>query len=109
MTPPVPLQKATNLSIKAYATSKACPQKDLADLAFRELKKKQMAPYNVISYSDQTRLKTAVELLNATKYIESQVKKVASPMLILHGAADRVTDPRVSQFLYDRLRARTRL
>ncbi|KAL0326993.1 UNVERIFIED_CONTAM: Caffeoylshikimate esterase [Sesamum angustifolium] len=62
----------------------------------------QKAPYNVISYSDQTRLRTAVELLNATKYIESQVEKVASPMLILHGAADKVTDPRVSQFLYDK-------
>ncbi|XP_075507056.1 caffeoylshikimate esterase isoform X3 [Primulina tabacum] len=81
--------------------AKLVPQKDLADLAFRELKKKQMAPYNVISYSDQTRLRTAVELLNATKYIESQVNKVASPMLVLHGAADKVTDPLVSTFLYE--------
>lgn len=42
------------------------------------------APYNVICYSDRTRLKTAVELLNATKYIESQLEKVSiahSPML----------------------------
>lgn len=27
--------------------------------------------------------------------------QVASPMLILHGAADKVTDPLVSQFLYE--------
>ncbi|XP_071928953.1 caffeoylshikimate esterase isoform X4 [Coffea arabica] len=60
------------------------------------------ADYNVICYSDQTRLKTAVELLKATRYIESQVDKVASPMLILHGAADKVTDPQVSKFLYER-------
>ncbi|KAK4399955.1 Caffeoylshikimate esterase [Sesamum angolense] len=66
---PCSTSEGTNLSIKGYATSKARPQKDLADLAFRELKKKQM---------------------------------VASPMLILHGAADKVTDPRVSQFLYDK-------
>ncbi|KAL0408868.1 UNVERIFIED_CONTAM: Caffeoylshikimate esterase [Sesamum radiatum] len=102
MTPPVPLQKVLIFLSKLVPQAKLVPQKDLADLAFRELKKKQMAPYNVISYSDQTRLKTAVELLNATKYIESQVEKVASPMLILHGAADKVTDPRVSQFLYDK-------
>ncbi|KAL0296720.1 UNVERIFIED_CONTAM: Caffeoylshikimate esterase [Sesamum radiatum] len=102
MTPPVPLQKVLIFLSKLMPQAKLVPQKDLADLAFRELKKKQMAPYNVISYSDQTRLRTAVELLNATKYIESQVEKVASPMLILHGAADKVTDPRVSQFLYDK-------
>ncbi|KAL0372626.1 UNVERIFIED_CONTAM: Caffeoylshikimate esterase [Sesamum calycinum] len=102
MTPPVPLQKVLIFLSKLMPQAKLVPQKDLADLAFRELKKKQMAPYNVISYSDQTRLRTAVELLNATKYIESQVEKVASPMLVLHGAADKVTDPRVSQFLYDK-------
>ncbi|KAK4423561.1 Caffeoylshikimate esterase [Sesamum alatum] len=102
MTPPVPLQKVLIFLSKLMPQAKLVPQKDLTDLAFRESKKKQMAPYNVISYSDQTRLKTAVELLNATKYIESQVEKVASPMLILHGAADKVTDPRVSQFLYDK-------
>ena len=28
--------------------------------------------------------------------------QVASPMLILHGAADKVTDPQVSKFLYER-------
>ncbi|KAL3830906.1 hypothetical protein ACJIZ3_019708 [Penstemon smallii] len=101
MAPPLPLQKILILLSKLMPQAKLVPQKDLADLAFRESKKKQMAPYNVISYSDQTRLRTAVELLNATKYIESQVEKVASPMLILHGAADKVTDPNVSQFLYN--------
>lgn len=101
MSPPLPLQKVLIFLSNLMPQAKLVPQKDLAELAFRELKKKLMAPYNVISYSDQTRLRTAVELLNATKYIESQVEKVASPMLILHGAADRVTDPTVSKFLYD--------
>lgn len=102
MTPPVPLQKILILLSGVMPTAKLVPQKDLAELAFRELKKRKMADYNVICYSDQTRLKTAVELLNATRYIESQVDKVASPMLILHGAADKVTDPQVSKFLYER-------
>ncbi|KAG8366622.1 hypothetical protein BUALT_Bualt17G0098900 [Buddleja alternifolia] len=99
--PPVPLQKVLIFLSKLMPQAKLVPAKDLAELAFRESKKKQMAPYNVISYSDQTRLRTAVELLNATKYIESHVEKVASPMLILHGAADKVTDPLISQFLYE--------
>ncbi|CAA3021931.1 caffeoylshikimate esterase [Olea europaea subsp. europaea] len=101
MAPPVPLQEVLIFLSKIIPQAKLVPQKDFAELAFRELKKREMTPYNVICYSDQTRLKTAAELLNATKYIESHVQEVASPMLILHGAADRVTDPRVSQFLYD--------
>ncbi|CAI9096187.1 OLC1v1032272C1 [Oldenlandia corymbosa var. corymbosa] len=102
MTPPVPLQKVLILLSNIVPEAKLVPQKDLAELAFREADKRKLADYNVICYSDQTRLKTAVELLNATKFIESQVDKVASPMLILHGAADKVTDPRVSQFLYEK-------
>nr|CAB3473933.1 unnamed protein product [Digitaria exilis] len=34
------------------------------------------AEYNAISYSDQMRLRTAVELLKATKDIESQLEKI---------------------------------
>lgn len=102
MTPPVLLQKVLIFVSNVTPQAKIVPTKDLAELAFREFKKRKMAPYNVISYSHKTRVKTAVELLNATKYIESQVEKVASPMLILHGAADKVTDPLVSQYLYDK-------
>ncbi|KAK4715404.1 hypothetical protein R3W88_013742 [Solanum pinnatisectum] len=102
MTPPVPLQKVLIFLSNIMPQAKIVPTKDLAELAIREFKKRKMASYNVISYSDKTRVKTAVELLNATKYIESQVDKVASPMLILHGADDKVTDPRVSQYLYDK-------
>ncbi|ONI31421.1 hypothetical protein PRUPE_1G312100 [Prunus persica] len=60
------------------------------------------AVYNVTCYNDHVRLKTAVELLYATKDIEMQVEKVSSPLLILHGAADKVTDPLVSQYLYEK-------
>lgn len=31
-----------------------------------------------------------------------EVLQVSSPLLILHGAADKVTDPLVSQFLYEK-------
>nr|GMD19918.1 caffeoylshikimate esterase-like [Ipomoea batatas] len=102
MTPPVPLQKALILMSNFMPKAKLVPTQDLAELAFREPVKRKLAPYNVICYSDRTRLKTAVELLNATKDIESQLEKVSSPILILHGASDRVTDPRISQFLHER-------
>ncbi|KAI3935292.1 hypothetical protein MKW98_001415, partial [Papaver atlanticum] len=82
--------------------SKLVPEKDLAELMFRDPIKKKMAVYNVISYSGRMRLKTAVELLNATQAIESQVDKVSSPLLVLHGAEDKVTDPLISKFLYEK-------
>ncbi|CAK7326586.1 unnamed protein product [Dovyalis caffra] len=100
--PPAPILKALMLLSKVMPKAKLLPQKDLAALCFRDLKKKKMADYNVICYNDQMRLKTAVELLNATKDIEKQVEKVSSPLLILHGAADKLTDPLVSQFLYEK-------
>ena len=40
------------------------------------------ADYNVVCYNDQMRLKTAVELLNATKDIEKQVEKVGFLVLL---------------------------
>ncbi|XAR72344.1 2-acylglycerol O-acyltransferase [Bertholletia excelsa] len=102
VTPPELVVKGITYLSKVMPKAKLVPQKDLAELAFRELKKRKMAPYNVICYSDPMRLKTAEELLKTTKYIESNVEKVSSPLLILHGAADKVTDPLVSQFLYEK-------
>ncbi|OMO62207.1 Alpha/beta hydrolase-1 [Corchorus capsularis] len=101
MTPPEPLVKVLTFLSNVMPTAKLVPQKDLAELAFRDPKKKEMAEYNVICYSDPVRLRTAVQLLKATKEIEMQVEKVSSPLLILHGAADKVTDPLVSRFLYE--------
>ncbi|EOY00151.1 PREDICTED: caffeoylshikimate esterase isoform X1 [Theobroma cacao] len=101
VTPPEPVLKVLTFLSKVMPTAKLVPQKDLAELAFRDPRKKKMAVYNVICYNDPVRLRTAVELLKATKEIEMQVEKVSSPLLILHGAADKVTDPLISQFLYE--------
>ncbi|XP_008803546.1 caffeoylshikimate esterase [Phoenix dactylifera] len=102
VTPPGPVLKALTLMSYVLPEAKLFPQKDLGDLAFRDPMKRKVAEFNVISYSDQMRLRTAVELIKATQDIESQLEKVSSPVLILHGAADKVTDPNVSKFLYDK-------
>ncbi|MCL7024647.1 hypothetical protein MKW94_020104 [Papaver nudicaule] len=94
--------KVLTLLSNVLPKAKWVPAKDLGELMFRDPIKKKMAVYNVISYSDRTRLKTAVELLNATQDIESQVDKVSSPLLVLHGAEDKVTDPLISKFLYEK-------
>ncbi|KAG1368120.1 putative caffeoylshikimate esterase [Cocos nucifera] len=102
VTPPGPVLKALTLMSYVLPEAKLFPQKDLGNLAFRDPMKRKVAEFNVISYSDQMRLRTAVELIKATQDIESQLEKVSSPLLILHGAADKVTDPNVSKFLYDK-------
>lgn len=84
---------------------KLVPQKDLADMAFRDPKKKPLTSYNVISYKDRPRLGTAMELLNTTQDIENQLQNVSLPLLILHGKADIVTDPSVSKALYEKARS----
>ncbi|XP_038705486.1 caffeoylshikimate esterase isoform X2 [Tripterygium wilfordii] len=98
--PPAAVMKVLTFLSKVIPKAKLLPERDLAELMFREPGKKKMAVYNVICYEDRMRLKTAMELLKATNDIEMQVDKVSSPLLVLHGASDKVTDPSVSEFLY---------
>ncbi|WOK92451.1 caffeoylshikimate esterase isoform X1 [Canna indica] len=78
VTPPAPVLKALSLLSYVLPEAKLFPQKDLGDLAFRDPMKRKMAEFNVISYSDQMRLRTAVELIKATRDVESQLEKVSS-------------------------------
>ncbi|KAL0462025.1 UNVERIFIED_CONTAM: Caffeoylshikimate esterase [Sesamum latifolium] len=87
---------------KVLPKHKLVPQKDLAELAFRDVKKRQQTAYNVIAYKHKPRLRTALELLRTTKEIEQQLEKVSLPLLILHGKEDKVTDPSVSKALYEK-------
>ncbi|KAB1211197.1 Caffeoylshikimate esterase [Morella rubra] len=84
---------------------KLVPQKDLAEAAFRELKKKEQTAYNVVAYKDKPRLRTALVMLRTTQEIEQKLQEVSLPLLILHGKADLVTDPSVSKALYDKARS----
>ncbi|KAL5228298.1 hypothetical protein ABZP36_016563 [Zizania latifolia] len=102
VTPPAPVLKALSILSCLLPKAKLFPQKDIGDLSFRDPRKRKVAEYDAIAYTHQMRLRTAVELLKAAKDIESQLEKICSPLLILHGSADMVTDPRVSEFLYEK-------
>ncbi|KAL5581812.1 hypothetical protein UlMin_014254 [Ulmus minor] len=102
MTPPPLLKNILIGMAKLLPKMKLVPQKDLAEAAFRDLKKREMTPYNVIAYKDKPRLRTAVELLRTTQEIERRLEEVSLPLLILHGEADIVTDPSVSKALYEK-------
>jgi len=101
VTPPQKVLQVLKFLSRLLPKQKLFPQKDISELAFRDLKKRKMAVYNVIAYKDKLRLRTAMELLKTTAEIENQLNKVSSPLLILHGDADQVTDPSVSKTLYE--------
>lgn len=102
MVPSWAVTQSLILVAKLLPKEKLVPQKDLADMAFRDIKKREQAQYNVIAYKDKPRLGTAVELLKTTQYLESHLKNVSLPLLILHGKNDIVTDPSVSKALYEK-------
>ncbi|KAK6927948.1 Serine aminopeptidase, S33 [Dillenia turbinata] len=90
---------------KFLPKQKLVPQKDLAEMAFGELKKRELAAYNIIAYRDKPRLRTALEMLHTTQDIEQRLEDVSLPLLILHGEADIVTDPSVSKALYEKAKS----
>ncbi|KAL9325013.1 hypothetical protein ACSQ67_005658 [Phaseolus vulgaris] len=96
------VMKVLTLLSKVMPKAKLFPTQELDELFFREPSKRKLAVYNVICYDDNPRLRTGMELLRTTKEIESQVHKVSAPLLVLHGAEDKVTDPLVSKFLYEK-------
>ncbi|KAL7232046.1 hypothetical protein ACSBR2_010127 [Camellia fascicularis] len=102
MVPPRLLTQILIGVAKFLPKQKLVPQKDLAELAFRDLHKRELAAYNVVAYKHKPRLQTAVELLRTTQEIERRLEEVSLPLLILHGEADVVTDVSVSKSLYEK-------
>ncbi|KAJ7563061.1 hypothetical protein O6H91_03G095100 [Diphasiastrum complanatum] len=100
MYPPWLLVQILKVLVPMFPTWKLVPNRDVAGYGFRDIKKRKQTAYNVIGYGDRPRLKTALELLRATDDIEANLHRVSLPLLILHGAADRITDPSVSKALY---------
>ncbi|GBG90114.1 hypothetical protein CBR_g50207 [Chara braunii] len=85
----------------AFPAWKAVPQRDLAEFAFRVPAKRATGLENPLGYRGRPRLKTALELLNITRYIADHMKEITLPFLVLHGEADRVTDPACSRELFN--------
>ncbi|KAL5697574.1 acylglycerol lipase [Ranunculus cassubicifolius] len=52
-------------------------------------------------YTGPIRVRTGHEILRISAYLMRNMKSVTVPFLVLHGTADRVTDPLASQDLYD--------
>ncbi|XP_015688394.2 caffeoylshikimate esterase-like [Oryza brachyantha] len=81
---------------------KIVPTKDVIDAAFKDPVKREKIRKNKLIYQDKPRLKTALEMLRTSMYVEDSLSQVKLPFFVLHGDADTVTDPEVSRALYKR-------
>ncbi|KAG6745711.1 hypothetical protein POTOM_050214 [Populus tomentosa] len=52
-------------------------------------------------YTGFIRVKTGYEILRITAFLQQNLKRLRAPFLVLHGAADTVTDPDASRKLYE--------
>jgi len=57
-------------------------------------------------YRGKIRARLGTELIKIMQILPRQMSKVYLPILIMHGTADRLSDPRGSEILYDRVSSR---
>ncbi|KAJ7531235.1 hypothetical protein O6H91_14G055000 [Diphasiastrum complanatum] len=77
------------------------PANDVIDTAFKDPIKRAQVRANPYAYQGRPRVKTILEMLNASRKIESNLDKVSLPFFVLHGEDDMVTDPDASKALYN--------
>ncbi|GBG62151.1 hypothetical protein CBR_g29350 [Chara braunii] len=80
---------------------KIVPTKDIIDSAYKDPAKREFVRSIPYTYQDRPRLGTALQLLQVSTDLEGRLEEVTIPFLLLHGEADTVTDPAVSQALYE--------
>lgn len=70
-------------------------------LTHKDEEKWRLASRVPLCFGRNPRLATARELIDASQFISSHMSEFDAPFLVLHGLADTVTDPTLSQALYD--------
>eukprot|EP00457_Paulinella_chromatophora_P010011 gb/GEZN01010095.1/.p1 GENE.gb/GEZN01010095.1/~~gb/GEZN01010095.1/.p1 ORF type:complete len:375 (-),score=7.79 gb/GEZN01010095.1/:122-1246(-) len=86
-----------------FPTLPLIPAKDMTELCFRERKVWSIVEENVLAYgSRKCRLATGVQLLAVCDQIQKTMEDIKVPLLVVHGDADKVTDPAVSRELVRR-------
>ncbi|KAF6148905.1 hypothetical protein GIB67_014276 [Kingdonia uniflora] len=86
---------------KIIPTWKIIPTQDIIEIAIKEPEKREEVRANPYCYIGKPRLMTGHELLKTSIDIEENLHRVALPFIVLHGGDDKVTDPSVSNLLYE--------
>lgn len=86
-------------------TWKIVPSGNIIDNAFKDPIKREEIRANPLIYQSLPRVKTALEMLKASEELERHLDEVSLPFLVLHGEADRVTDPEISKELHQKAKS----
>lgn len=97
---PVVMNLLTTLC-KVIPTWKLIPTQDIIDSAIKNPEYREEVRNNPYCYKGKPRLKTGLELFTVSIDIEKRLNEVKLPFLIVHGEDDIVTDPSVSEALYN--------
>jgi alpha-beta hydrolase superfamily lysophospholipase len=108
MLPPQPVIRALQWLIGPSGTTSflgflpiAPARNQISNLSHKIPEKRDLAARVPTNYNRNPRLATARELISATQSINQSLSKFTAPFLVVHGKADRVTDPRLSEQLYN--------
>ncbi|CAI5942756.1 unnamed protein product [Closterium sp. NIES-64] len=86
-------------------TWKIVPTSDIISAANRDPVKREKIRASPYTFTDKPRLRTALTMLETSEDLERRLDEVTLPFLLLHGDADTVTEPAVSQVLYEKARS----
>lgn len=100
-----PIPQILSLIARFFPTLPIVPTQDLLSKSIKVEEKKIIADVNPHRYRGKPRLGTVVELLRVTDYLSERLYDVSIPFIVLHGNADVVTDPSVSEALYEEARS----
>ncbi|CAI5489591.1 unnamed protein product [Closterium sp. Naga37s-1] len=100
MMPPKPVVTTLSFLASIFPRAKLVPTREIAEIGFRDPVKRAKLCENPVGYGGKPRLQTALQMLKATQRIGRDLDKVSLPFLLMHGAADAVTDPSVSEALF---------
>lgn len=99
--PPWPVPEVLTFVARFAPTLPIVPTADLIEKSVKVPAKRLVSARNPMRYNGRPRLGTVVELLRATDELAARLAEVTVPFLVVHGSADVVTDPAVSQALYE--------
>jgi alpha-beta hydrolase superfamily lysophospholipase len=57
--------------------------------------------HDPLNYTGKVSARLGAELLNEIQSLPAQISKITLPILIMHGSADRLSDPASSKMLFD--------
>ena len=98
---PGPLRPFLMLKISLSSRHFLCSILTSTIRCFRDRSRYLEAKADNLLYHAKPRLRTALQCLDATNQIATRLGSVSIPFLVVHGSADTVTDPAVSQALFD--------